>query len=259
MKRKKIGNRRYGIERIREGHAFLFPLIVTVLIIFLVRTAPAGAFTIPERLEFELSWIGIPAGTSYLSIDRIENSFLIRSRAMSNRFVSAFYKVDDRIESIVDESFTHSVNYHIKIREGSTRKDREVKFDQAEKKAHYFDYVKRRQKVDDIEKNTFDVLSAFFAVRRMDLRVGGSVLVKLFDDRKKYDLEVQVLRKERVTVPAGTFDTIVIKPRLKSEGIFVRKGDIFIWLTDDDTKVPVKVKTNAPVGSIAAELTGGAY
>ncbi|NIP40434.1 DUF3108 domain-containing protein, partial [Candidatus Saccharibacteria bacterium] len=41
-------------------------------------------------------------------------------------------------------------------------------------------------------------------------------------------------KKEKITIPAGTFDTIKVKPLLKSEGIFMRKGDVYIWLTDDE-------------------------
>jgi hypothetical protein len=60
-------------------------------------------------------------------------------------------------------------------------------------------------------------------------------------------------------LPSGTFDTIVIKPLMKSEGIFSRKGDIFIWLTDDLKHIPVKMQTKAAVGSIIATLVRGNY
>jgi hypothetical protein len=89
--------------------------------------------------------------------------------------------------------------------------------------------------------------------------VGNSVFVAVFDNKKVWDIEVQVLRKERVQVPAGQFQTIVIKPLMKSDGIFYRKGDIFIWLTDDEKRIPVMLKTKVKVGSITARLVGGRY
>ena len=57
----------------------------------------------------------------------------------------------------------------------------------------------------------------------------------------------------------GSVDTIVIKPLMKSEGIFNRKGDMFIWLTDDERRLPVKMRTKVVVGSITATLVGGEY
>ncbi len=68
-----------------------------------------------------------------------------------------------------------------------------------------------------------------------------------------------MLRKEKVGVPAGEFDTIVVKPLMKSEGIFSRKGEIYIWLTDDERRIPVMLKTKVKIGSVNATLVGGTY
>jgi hypothetical protein len=81
----------------------------------------------------------------------------------------------------------------------------------------------------------------------------------VFDNKKLYKVEIQVLNKETVETPLGTFKTILIKPIMKSEGIFYRKGDILIWLTDDEKKIPVMLKTKVPVGSVKAVLVNGKY
>jgi len=62
-----------------------------------------------------------------------------------------------------------------------------------------------------------------------------------------------------VETPAGKFRTIVIKPNMKSEGIFDRKGDIYIYLTDDKRHIPVLIRTKVAVGYIEAELVGGDF
>jgi hypothetical protein len=74
-----------------------------------------------------------------------------------------------------------------------------------------------------------------------------------------WNVEVQVLRKERLKTGLGEFNTVVIKPLMKSEGIFNRKGDMVIWLTDDDRHIPVMMKTKIVVGSIVATLVSGTY
>jgi hypothetical protein len=74
-----------------------------------------------------------------------------------------------------------------------------------------------------------------------------------------WNLEVQILRKEKIKTKLGVFDTIVIKPLMKSEGTFNRKGDMYIWLTDDEKRIPVKLKTKIVVGHITATLVGGVY
>ncbi len=74
-----------------------------------------------------------------------------------------------------------------------------------------------------------------------------------------WNVEVQVLRKERLKTGLGEFNTVVIKPLMKSEGIFNRKGDMVIWLTDDDRHIPVMMKTKIVVGSVVATLVSGTY
>ncbi len=81
----------------------------------------------------------------------------------------------------------------------------------------------------------------------------------VFDSRKLWNVEVQVLRREKIKTKLGEFDTIVIKPLMKSEGIFNRKGDVYIWLTDDKKRVPVKLESKVAIGSITATLTGGTF
>jgi len=68
-----------------------------------------------------------------------------------------------------------------------------------------------------------------------------------------------VLRKEKIKTSLGTFDTIVIKPLMQSEGIIDKKGEMFIWLTDDNRLLPVKMKTKVKIGSVTATLVGGSF
>lgn len=151
------------------------------------------------------------------------------------------------------------VNYRLKIREGRHRKDKEVIFDLSNSKATYINHLENEKKEFDVPAFVFDPISSFYYLRTLRLVVGESVYVTIFDSKKVWNVEVQVLRREKVTLPIGTFDTIVIKPLMKSEGIFYRKGDIYIWLTDDIKHIPVKLQTKVAVGHITATLIQGNY
>ncbi|MEA3296372.1 MAG: DUF3108 domain-containing protein, partial [candidate division Zixibacteria bacterium] len=72
---------------------------------------------------------------------------------------------------------------------------------------------------------------------------------------KKYPLEVKVLKKETISVDAGTFSCIVVEPLMRSVGVFKHQGRLKVWLTDDRLKMPVVMKSKILVGSISAELT----
>lgn len=237
-------------------------LYVVSFILFIYSNA--SSFSIPERLQYDLTWTGIKAGEATLEIKGEGDHLIIVSTAKSAKWVSVFYKVDDRVESRLlkgnsEALIGHSVNYRLKLREGKHRKDKEVVFDAVNSKAHYIDYIANERKEIDIPFPILDPLSSFYYLRGLSLEVGKPVYVTIFDSKKVWNVEVQVLRKERIDVPAGEFDTIVIKPLMKSEGIFYRKGDILIWLTDDEKRIPVKLQTKVKIGSINANLNGGNY
>jgi hypothetical protein len=244
---------------------FLKSILLSVLFLAsLASHAQAGPFKTSEKFVYDLTWTGISAGTATLELVNDGERMKIVSTAKSADWVSVFYTVDDRVESLLINnnpihSWAQPVNYRIKTREGRRRKDKEVIFDSNKNRAIYIDYLKNERKAFDLPSITFDALSSFYHVRTLRLTVGEAVYVTVFDSKKVWNVEVRVLKKEKVTLPLGTFNTVVIKPLMKSEGIFSRKGDIFIWLTDDPKHIPVKMQTKAAVGSITATLVRGNY
>ncbi len=223
----------------------------------------AAAFAIPEKLVYDLTWTGIKAGTAMQEIHKVGDEIHIVSTARSADWISSFFPVEDRIESILTGANPPGIglprSYRMKIREGRHRRDREVQFDQAGKTSHYRNHLSG-EKVDiALPGNTFDTLSSFYYVRTLKLEVGKPVFLTILDGKKVWRVEVKVLRKEKLKTRLGTFDTIVIKPLLKSEGIMDRRGDMYIWLTDDHRLLPVKMKTKVKVGSITATLVDGTF
>jgi hypothetical protein len=72
--------------------------------------------------------------------------------------------------------------------------------------------------------------------------------------KKSLPLEVKIIGRERVETPAGTFNCVAIEPRLKAGGIFKNKGRLVIWITDDERRMPVLMKSQVAVGSISVVL-----
>jgi hypothetical protein len=252
-----------------------FPLKIVVAgfsfaahIIFMLLLFPAvsSAFSIPEKLIFDLTWTGVKAGTAVLEVVDEKDTLRVISTANSAGWVSVFYTVDDRVEAVLSKGKSQnfigqSKNYRIKIREGKHRRDKEIVFDHAKHTALFMDHLAKDKdrKEYSVNDNVFDPLSVLYYVRTMKLEVGKSAFVDVFDSKKLWNVEVQVLKKEKISTILGEVETIVIKPLLKSEGIFNRKGEILIWLTDDQKKIPVKMQSKVVVGAITATLVGGTY
>lgn len=250
---------------LRQKVCILFPLSVCCI---LVQATFVLAFSIPERLQFDLTWTGVKAGEAVLETRETADEIQFVSKANSAKWVSAFYYVEDVVTSTLKKVLAKDPgtgflgmpsHFRIKVIEGKKRKDREIIFDQNAKRVTYIDHLEKGTAEFPLNNLTFDALSSFYYVRTVPLEVGKTVYVEVFDSKKLYSVEVMVLKKETIETPLGTFKTILIKPVMKSEGIFYRKGDILIWLTDDEKRLPVLVKTKVLVGSITATLVGGQY
>ncbi len=239
-------------------------LIITAILLATVANQAKGAFSIPERLVFDISWSGISAGTAVQEVTRTADGISIVSTARSADWLSVFFTVDDRIEAIMakgegQQLFGKPRIYREKIREGRTRFHKEVTFDQSRGIATIVNHLEKKESTLPITPITFDSLSCFYYARLQRLDPGSSFSVDVFDGKKLHKTEVKVLRRETVETELGTFKTIVIMPVLRTQTIFSKQGDLFIWLTDDDRRIPVKLQSKVKIGSFKALLVEGSY
>ena len=179
--------------------------------------------------------------------------YRIVSRVRSNKTFDLIFKVRDYVETDIDIRGIFTRRYVKKLQEGKYRDDRTVYYEQEYAKAHL---IKNGvyKKSSSIPACVQDILSALFYVRTLDFEPGDTLSIKLHDMDKNYPLKVKVLRRENVDVPAGNFNCLVLQPFLESEGMFKSKGTILLWLTDDEYKIPVLMKTSVIIGSIDARL-----
>lgn len=235
----------------------------SLISLIIINPSNSDALGIPEKLIYDVTWTGIKAGTAVQEITSDGSETRILSTAHSADWISIFFPVEDRIEAVLrwntHSRFGSTKTYRLKIREGNHRRDKVVYFDHARGIAHYHDNLNGDKRDIPIPASALDTLSSFYFVRTLKLGVGKSVFLTILDNKTVWNVEVKVLRKEKIKTKLGTFDTIVIKPLLTSEGIMDRRGDMFIWLTDDQRLLPVKMKTRVKVGSITAILVGGTY
>ncbi|MBN1756394.1 DUF3108 domain-containing protein [bacterium] len=211
------------------------------------------SFGIGERLEFGVYLGFINAGTAIMEVaDVVEIRghlcYHLRSIASSNATVSLLYQVNDLVESFMDVEKLFSRRYEKHLSEGNYRADKTVSFDQEAQLAIYPDDTLQ------IMECTQDALSALYFLRNLNLTVGDTIPIPNHESKKNYSVAVIVHGKETIEVPAGRFDCIIIEPVLMAAGIFKHQGRLKVWLTDDDLKIPVLMKSKIPVGSVNAKL-----
>lgn len=212
-----------------------------------------------EKLVFDVSYFGVVGGTAVLEVAGLKKvggreAYHIISTARTNEFFSKVYYVRDIIQTYIDKEHLYPLRMKINQHEGDKKRKAEILFDQENKKAIEVK-DKNRKVVYNMVGNVQDSLSSLFYIRTMDLKVGKDIVFDAYASRKSWQLIIKVLKKETIKVAAGTFKTVLVKPILKYNDVFINKGDVYIWLSDDEKKIPVKMKSKIVIGAFTAELT----
>jgi hypothetical protein len=216
------------------------------------------AYGLGEKLEYKVGYKFITAGTGYFQIlpeattrGEGRKCYDIRFKVSSLESLRWIYYVEDAYRTVLDIAGIFPWEFEQHVREGKYKRDFKAKFDQVNNVAYAND---KKHKVPEY---VHDIVSAFYYVRTMDLRSmkKGQIfnLYNFFDDTT-YTLGVKLVGRETISVEAGKFKCVVIQPLVVEGGLFKSEGNIFIWLTDDDRKIPVKVATKIIIGMVGAEL-----
>jgi len=216
----------------------------------LPESVPFGA---GELLTFAIQYGLIYAGDATLEIRNVavldtSRAYHIISTARTNSAFDVVFKVRDRHDSFMDYENLYSLRFEKHLREGRFKRDETVLFDQRNHVAIYDD------KRVPIPPQTQDFLSALYYARTLPLDVGIAVAMANHTGGKNYPIYVKVLRRERIKVPAGEFDCLVVEPVLQTTSIFENKGRLTIWITDDSVKMPVLLRSKVVVGAFEAVL-----
>ena len=228
-------------------------------------TAAADATALPfgpgERVEMRITYAGLLAGRASLAVEpgRDGATFRFVSVARSQGFFAWLFRfrVDDRTVAEWDPATSCSLGIEKHLREGSAARDQVVRIDPVTGRAEVED-KKLTQSVFSLGPCALDVLSALFVTRARGLSEQEPLRLAVFDNGKSYVLEVRVRGRERLDLPlplGRDVPTVVVEPLLaEGTGLFVKKGRLRIWLTDDERRVPVRMRSKVAIGSVSADL-----
>jgi hypothetical protein len=244
-------------------------LLFTLALSLILSVLPGSAFGqskgfpfLPgEQLKFEVYWTFIPAGEVTLEVLPMETlsgvvCYRFTMTARTSEAIDVFYRVRDRIDAYADSEMTRSIFFR-KRQEGKTRRDIVVQFDWGKGETRYSNFEEKRDPV-PLLPGSFDPLSIFYAFRAYGLTEDKEIYVPVTDGKRCIMAKTRVIRREKVKVVGGTYDTFLVEPDMKDVGgAFEKspKANLLIWVTADEDRIPVKIKSSVKVGSFVAELT----
>jgi hypothetical protein len=206
---------------------------------------PAGSrapvpFGVGERLDYEVRLSGIRVGGGFMEVSKMDS---VRGReawhtSFGIRGGLAFYRVNDRYESWFDTRSLASLRYHQQIDEGSY--ERESRFEIYPDRKVFVDSKGSEQPT---AEDPLDDGSFLYFLRTIPLEVGKEYTFERYFRLDRNPVRIKVLRRERLSVPAGTFDAVVVQPIIKTKGIFSENGRAEVWLSDDEHRIMLQMKS----------------
>jgi len=220
----------------------------------------APPFQRGERLAFQISWSFIPAALATLEVAPAGDTepgaafhFILTARTLP--VIDMIYRYRERVDSWVAADVLHTLRYK-KVQESTHPRDIEVRFDWQQQTAQYRNYGQALEPI-PIQPGTLDPLSALYYIRSNPL-TGQADLEQWVTDGKKLSLGKAIfVKRETITIRGKAYQTIKIEPDLKEvKGVFEKSpgAKMYIWLTDDERKLLVKLTSKVRVGSFVAEL-----
>ncbi len=218
----------------------------------------ARFFQVGEQLTYEISWLNITAGTAVMAVsdagmDSGRSRAKLITTAQSRPAITKFFPVDNRVESIVDSATLRPEHLFFKRREGKKKEDIEYTFHQNDGKVT----VVKGGGTETLEMppGTQDVISClYFARSELSFQPGASLTMNVFHDKKNRKLDVQVEEIETVSGPWGEVEAARVLVVMPFQGLFLNQGNIRVWFTNDERRIPVRMKAKVIIGSIVADL-----
>ncbi|OGS17912.1 MAG: hypothetical protein A2219_01865 [Elusimicrobia bacterium RIFOXYA2_FULL_50_26] len=214
------------------------------------------AFSPGEVLQFNVRWQFLTVGSASMEIDSIvdfngRKAYHIVTKASSAPFFDTFFKVRDTNEAWMDTESLSSLKFSSHISEGNYKKDETIIIDQQNRKFT----ITESGKTGNTPAWVKDVLSSMYYLRTRDLAVGKEYSIDAHSGDKSWPLIVNVTGREKVKTAAGNFTCWVVEPALRDgAGIFKADGKLKVWLTCDEKKLPVLMRSKVKVGAIEARL-----
>ena len=213
-----------------------------------------------ERLDYDVLWIGMVVGHAAIECLPTTNPGLIavRTTSKANKSIQSLYPVLDTIQSLLDPRTGLPVQFRKSQREGGYSAEIRIDFRRAQDVATVSSTIKGEVKPDTaltLSGGEYDLLSAFQFVRSSDLEPGKSQYLSMVDNRKRFaSVEIRCVRRENLKMDTGLVRTLLVEPKLHGDALFASRGKLFLWVTDDDWHIPVRMESKISLGTIRANL-----
>lgn len=211
-----------------------------------------------EKLTYKLRYGIVSAATGTLEVKNSElrfsnpNAFHLSAFGQTSGPFSVFYKVRNKYDSYIDGNTYLPYLYIEDIQEGGYTRQEYAVFDHKNRSVSA-----RKGTFKSPITQFFDLLSAYYFSRNLDLsslKIGDSFKMTYFLNDEVEQLGIKYVGIEKIKTSLGTIECIKFSPEIKPGRIFKKNSQLYLWVTNDGNRIPVKAEVEILIGSITMEL-----
>ncbi|WP_338408906.1 DUF3108 domain-containing protein [uncultured Flavobacterium sp.] len=219
-------------------------------------------FTTGEYFKMRIHYGLITAGYASLEIkEATKNNKKVHhvvGIGYTTGIVKALFKVEDDYQTYIDKETSRPYQFIRKIDEGGYTKHQEGFFNQDENTVFVKDHKKNTEKTFKVSENIQDIVSSFYYLRNHPnvdkLKEGESIAIDMFFDDETTNFKLKYLGKENLNTKFGKVSCKVFRPIVQAGRVFKEEESLTVWISDDNNKIPIRVKASLAVGSLKADL-----
>tara|TARA_R110000823_G_scaffold93664_10_gene204954 strand:- start:172 stop:942 length:771 start_codon:yes stop_codon:yes gene_type:complete len=239
-----------------------FILLTLVFIFTNSFTQKEDSFTTGEYFKLRIHYGLVTAGYATLEIkEATRNNKKVHhvvGKGYTTGLTKAFFKVSDDYQSFFDKETGKPYQFLRKIDEGGYKKYQEGFFNQNNNSVFIKDYKNNTEKTFKVPENVQDIVSSFYYLRNHQdidkLKEGESISIDMFFDDETTKFKLKYIGKEDISTKFGEVSCMVFRPYVQAGRVFKEEESLTIWVSDDENKIPVRIKASLAVGSIKADL-----
>jgi hypothetical protein len=230
------------------------------------RRPPKDPIWLGEKATYGITYFGMEAGLFTLEALPFKSIadrkvYHIRGTAESAKLFNLFYRLNDQVETFIDYEGLFSHRFHLLLDESKQSRDALELNDSIKQKTYYWNRWKHVEK-DYVETKEFqpivrfpqDSLSALYYIRTVPLPPGKVFSFPVVSEGHMWEAIITVVRRETMDTPLGRVQCVVLKPDTKYQGVLQKRGDSYIWLTDDERRHLIRLEAKVKIGTVVAEL-----
>lgn len=216
------------------------------------------AFQAGEQITYKLKYGIFNAAEAVINVENSAQKFdgkpalRIHATAKTLGTFNLLFKVRNQYQTFINPQTLLPYYYSEERKEGGYKHDDKVIFD------HEKGQITANSGTYPFSGNVFDFLSAYYFARNVDvsaLKINDKLDMRYFLEDGVHTLTITYLGKEQVKCGLGTFNCLKFNPTIIPGRIFRKNSKLYLWITDDKNRIPVKAHVELVVGSLVMDLT----